>query len=168
VSEVISAFAFGEQFEDAAAEVPQFFGCALGAVAKQLFEFAKCQFDRIQIGRIGWQVADLSACCFDGGLHARRLVAGEVVHDHYIARSEHRHQLLLDPGQEDAAVDRAFDAQRCDESAGTQRAQEGRRLPASVRHSRHQPRAPWAATVSSRHVGLGPRLVDKDDSVGID
>jgi len=168
VSEVISAFAFGEQVEDAAAEIPQFFGGPLSAVAEQLFEFAEGEFDRIQVGRIGWQVANLSARCFEGGFHTRRLVAGKVVHHHHIARLEYRRQLLLDPGQEDAAVDRAFDTQGCDESAGTQRTQEGRRLPTSVGHARHQPRAAWTATVSPRHVGLGPRLVDEDHAIGID
>lgn len=168
MSEVISAFAFGEQTEDLAAEVPQFVRRPLGSVAEQLLELAEGKFDWIEIGRVGWQVADLSAGCLDGGLHAGRLVAGEVVHHHDIARLQRRRQLLLDPSQEDATIDRAFNAQRGDESAGTQRTQESCGFPTSVGDSRHQPRAPWAATVSPRHVGLGPRLIDEDHSVGID
>ena len=50
--EVIAAFAFGEQVESLAAQLPQFVGGALGAVAQQLFELAEGQLDRVEVGRI--------------------------------------------------------------------------------------------------------------------
>ena len=88
MSEVVSAFAFGEQVEDAAAELPEFFRRSLGAIAEQLLELAEGEFNRIEIGRIGWQIADLSAGRLDRCHHAWRLVAGEVVHYDDIALAE--------------------------------------------------------------------------------
>lgn len=54
--EMVSAFAFGDQVEGLAAELPKFYRGALSTVAEPLFEFAKGQLDRVQIVRVGRQV----------------------------------------------------------------------------------------------------------------
>lgn len=76
--------------------------------------------------------------------------------------------MLLDPAAEQLTVDAAFHRERSDEALGPQRAQKGRRLPASIRRFLHEPRAQPRATVSACHVGFGPRFVDEYDFVGID
>ena len=119
MSEVVSAFGFGEQGEYAAAELPELFGSPLGTVAEQLLELTEGEFDWIEIGRIGRQVTDLGTGGLNGCHDARRLVAGEVVHYHDVARAKRGDELLLDPGPEHTAIDRAFHAQRCDEAGGT-------------------------------------------------
>jgi hypothetical protein len=45
----------------------------------------------------------------DCGADRVALVAGEVVHDHDVARNERRHQNLIDIGVEAFAVDRAVE-----------------------------------------------------------
>lgn len=56
VWEMVFAFAFGEQVEDLAAELPKFYRGALSTVAEPFFEFAKGQLDRVQIVRVGRQI----------------------------------------------------------------------------------------------------------------
>ena len=92
------------------------------AFSEQCFELGERQFNRIQIGRIGWQVAQFGANRFDGLANAGNLVAGEIVHDHDVARPQDWRQVLLDAGPEHCAVNRPFNCQRSDESFGAQRA----------------------------------------------
>jgi hypothetical protein len=49
-----------------------------------------------------------------------------------------------------------------------QGSQEGQRAPVPVRHLGDQPAAAGAAAMAARHVGLGPGLVDKDQSGGVE
>ncbi len=88
MSEVVAAFGFGEQFEEAAAEVPEFLGGPLRPVAEQLLELAEGQLNRVEIGRIGWQVSDCGAHGLDGRDDSWRLVAGKVVHHHHVPLPE--------------------------------------------------------------------------------
>ena len=122
VSEVVTAFGFGEQIEDLSAELPEFLCGPLGAIAEEFFEFAEGQFDWIEIGRIRGQVTNFGADGFDGGSHAGAFVAGEIIHHDRVAWPEHFGKMLLDPSLEQRAVDRAFDAERRHEASRAHRA----------------------------------------------
>lgn len=65
-----------------------------------VLDFCEGLLDRVEIGRVGWQVPErCSGCAYhlpDGG----RFVRAEIVHDGDVARFEHRHELLLDIGAE--------------------------------------------------------------------
>ena len=166
--DVVATFGFGEQIEDLSAELPEFFGGPLSTIAEQFFELAEGQFDRIEIGRIRRQVTHLGAHSLDGSGHAGAFVAGEIIHHDHVAWPQHFDEMLLDPSLEQGAVDRSFDAERRYEARRTHRAQEGRRLPASIGHTIHQTLSAGTTTIGSRHVGLGPRFVEEHDSIRIE
>ena len=165
--DIVSAFILGEEVEDLAAELPEGLVGSSGSVAEEFFELAEGHFDGVEVGRVGRQVADLGSDAFDGLDDASHFVAGEVVHDDHVARPQRRREMLFDPTGEELAVDGSLNAERRDEARRTHRPQEGRRLPAGVRNLRPQPASARAASVGPRHVGLGPGLVDEDDSIGI-
>jgi len=95
-------------------------------------------------------------------------VAGQVVHDDDVAGPQFRDQHLGDIGFESVAVDRPVKNEGRDEAAQRQSADEGRRLPVSMRHAHPKSLAASAAPVAARHVGRGPGLVDEDQPVGIE
>ena len=91
-------------------------------------------------------------------------MAAEIVDDDDVAGSERRHQHLFDIGQEAFAVDRSVDHARRFDAIVAQGGQEGQCPPATVRDLGDQPLAAPRAAVGSRHVGLGPGLVDEDQA----
>ena len=65
--------------------------------------------DRVQVRAVGRQKQQVCAGLADGTASALSLVAAEVVEDDDVARSQRRHQHLLDIGGEQVAVDRSVD-----------------------------------------------------------
>jgi len=95
-------------------------------------------------------------------------MGAEIIHDDDIAGTERGHQELLDIGQEALAVNRSVeDAGRVDPIMA-ERGQEGQCAPPPARRLGQEPLALAAATMEARHVGLGPGLVDEDQTFGVD
>ena len=100
--------------------------------------------------------------------HRLSLVGAEIVEDHSVARLEGRDEELLDIGAEAFAVDRAveqagrIDAVVAQERRGTSRSSTALRDLVDEALSLRRPAA------KPGHVGLGPRLVDEDQTPGID
>jgi len=95
-------------------------------------------------------------------------VAGEIVHDDDVAGLKFGHEHLGDIGFEGIPVDRPVQHPRRNEAARRQRADEGRGFPMPMGDADLQPLATQAASMTARHVGRGPRLVDKHQRVGIE
>ena len=165
---IVSALGFRELVEDAAAEFPEFVDGPFSAVAEQLLELGKSQLDRVQVRRVGRQIAQFSADSFDRFADSSDLMAGEIVHHHDVAGFQDRRQVLLDPGEEQGTVDGSLDGQRSDESLCAQRTEKGRCLPTSARSFFDQTRAEFRTAVASRQVGFGPRFIDENDFGRID
>jgi hypothetical protein len=62
------------------AETVPFLGFALVSL-----ELSEGRLDRIEIGAVGWQEAQLSAGTLDELTHCVELVGGNVLHDHNVA-----------------------------------------------------------------------------------
>ena len=101
--------------------------------AEERFQFGEGQFDRIEVGTVGRQKAELGADRFDRGAHRGLFVDGEVVEDDDIARAQRRDQDLLDVGEERRRVDRAVEDGRRAEAVEAQRRDDGVRLPVAAR-----------------------------------
>jgi hypothetical protein len=86
VLEIVSALRFGELLEDAAAEFPESGDRARRSIAEQLFELGERQFNGIQVGRVGRQVAQLGADGLVSFPDTADFVTGEVVPHHDVAR----------------------------------------------------------------------------------
>ena len=127
-------------------------------------ELGKCHFDRIEIGRIGRQVAEFGTGSLDHASDAIDLMGRQVIHHDDISGPEFRHEAALDIGQEDISVGRAVDHEGSDQAARAEPGNEGGRLPVSKGHSPDNPGPLGAAPTRSRHIGRGSRLVDEDQT----
>ena len=73
------------------------------ATARRL-ELGEGLLDRIEVRRVGRQVAQLGASIGDRFRDAGDFVSGEIVHDNDVTRPQLRRQHLLDPSEENGAV----------------------------------------------------------------
>ena len=64
--------------------------------AQGRLDFRPTEFNRIQVGRIGWQEFQVRSNRFDQGLNAGSLVKRQVIHQNNIAWAQGRKQNLLD------------------------------------------------------------------------
>lgn len=165
--EIISALGFRELVQDSTAEFPELVDGPFCSVAEQLLQLGKGQLDRIEIGGVGWQVAQLGTGGFNGFADPLDLVTREIVHHHDIARFQRGNQMLLDPGAKQNPIDGPLDGEWSDESFGPQPTEERGGFPAATRSLFHQPRPQTRAAVSPGHVGFGPRFIDEYDFGGI-
>src|SRR3546814_6644966 len=88
--------------------------------------------DRVQVGRIWWQVEQLGLGGTDGLADSWTFVAGEVVHDDDVARCEGGHEELLDPFGKAGPVDRLIEDARCIAPVAAQRGDEGHGAPMAI------------------------------------
>ncbi len=95
-------------------------------------------------------------------------MAGQVVHDHDVARPELGDEHLTDIGVEGVAIDRSIEHHGRDQAGAAQARDEGGGLPVPERHARAQPFSAPATTVAAGHVGRCPGLVDEDQLVGVE
>ena len=132
-----------------------------------MFELREHLLDRVQVGRIWWQVEQLGLGGTDGLADSWTFVAGEVVHDDDVARCEGGHEELLDPFGKAGPVDRLIEDARCIDPVAAQRGDEGHGAPMAIGHLGVQPLALGRPAPERGHVGLGPGLVDEDEMPGI-
>jgi len=137
------------------------------SVPHPVLDLGEGLLDRIEVGRIGWQVPKPRACGSDHAANRGRLVAAEIVQDHDIAGLEGRNELLFDVGAEALAVDGPVEHTRGAKLVAAQSAKEGQRSPVTVRRKSPYPIALRSPSPKRRHVGLDPGLVDEDQPFGI-
>src|SRR3546814_13786240 len=92
-----------------------------GGLSQQVFELREHLLDRVQVGRIWWQVEQLGLGGTNGLADSWTFVAGEVVHDDDVARCEGGHEELLDPFGQAGPVERLIEDARGIEPAAAQR-----------------------------------------------
>jgi hypothetical protein len=133
-----------------------------GGLSQQSFEFGEELFDRIEVGAIGRQVAQLCTGGFDGFADAGDFVAGEIVHHDNIAVPQDRNDELLDIGTEARTIHRSIEHARCGDLTDTERSNECCRLPVAPRHGRNEALTTRTAAIAARHIGRGARFVDEE------
>lgn len=94
-------------------------------------------------------------------------VAPQVIEDDDVARSECRHQRLLDPSQERGTVYGTIQNERRHDLVVAQSSQERQGLPMAVRDLGQAGLPARAPAVGAGHVGLYPRLVEEDQSARV-
>lgn len=102
-----------------------------------------------------------------GFADAGSLVASQVVENDDVAWCQCRDQCLLDPGQEDGAVDGTIQNERRHDPVVTQTGQERQGLPMAVGNLGQARLAAWTLAMGPGHIGLYPRLVEEDQAMGI-
>ena len=75
---------------------------------------------------------------------------------------------LLDIGEKRIAVYGAVEHQWCHDAVVPQASDEGAGLAMPVRNGTDPSFAPWRPTMRARHVGLGPSLIDEDQTFDVE
>lgn len=147
--------------------VPQGIDGAGSGFTQQRLEFGEELFDGIEAGTVRRQIAQDGAGRFNGVRHTGDFVGGEIVQHDNVARPQHRHQALLHPGQEGRAVDGTVEDRRRRDAVMAQGGEEGGGLPVAVGDMSDQAMALNRASVTRRHIGRHPSLVDEHQPGGI-
>ena len=166
--EEVLDFLRGDEIDELADGAPEAFDGPLGGLSQKRLEFGEGIFDGIEIGTVGREVEKACAHGFDQLTHFRPFVAGQIVHDDDVALAQFRDEDLVDVSLESETVDGSVDDKRRDEAAQRQGSNEGRGFPMSVRNADPQALTARSATVTARHVGGGPGLVDEDQALGVE
>src|SRR5258707_3098032 len=138
-----------------------------GGFAQQVLEFGEYLLDRVQVGRIFRQKEELCANRADECPHDFTFVAAEIVHDDDVTGLQGREQNLLDVNCEALTVDRAIENPWGLDPIVAQCGQEGCGLPMAVRDFGCEPGAARRPAPQGGHVGLGPGLIDEDQTLRI-
>lgn len=166
--EVVGAFAWCEGSDEAAHDGPEAIDGALGGLAQEGLQLGEGVFDRVEVGAVRRQIQKARADRFDHGAHLGSFVAGEVVHDDDIAWLERRDEDAGDVGLEGVAIDRSVEDEGSNHSVGRETSHERGRLRVSVSDADPQALSARRSSVTARHVGGGPCLVDEDEPRGIE
>ena len=139
-------------------------GCPL---AQMGFEFGKSKFNGVEIGTVGWEVADANALI--GGKLADDLdfMGGEIVEDERVTLAQLRTEHLLKIDREDLGIDRSFDQKGGFDALVAQSRNEGGALPVAVRDGADTTPALRAATMVAGHLGVQTRFIDKNQLANI-
>ena len=165
--EVVGTFLSAEVGQEPTDRSVQTRHSPFGNLAQQGLEFAVGQLDRIEVGRILWQIAKNRSRSSDDLFQSRGEVGGRVIHHDDIAGPERRKQALLGIGQKGLLIHRAFDHHRRGHSVMTQRSHEGECLPVSERYMADQPDTAGSAPPEAHHIGADCGLVDKHQPGGV-
>ena len=147
--------------------VPQGIDGAGSGFTQQRLEFGEELFDGIEAGTVRRQIAQDGAGRFNGVRHTGDFVGGEIVQHDNVARPQHRHQALLHPGQEGRAVDGTVEDRRRRDAVMAQGGEEGGGLPVTVGNITDQALALQGTSVTRRHIGRDPGLVDEHQAGGL-
>jgi hypothetical protein len=134
------------------------------SLPKQVLEFGEDLLDRVQVGGVFWEQEQPAAGFSDGLADRRAFVAAEVVHDHQVAGLERRYQNLFDISAEPLCVDRTIQQPGRLDAVMSKCRDKGHRVPVAIRDVAEQARPARRPATQRGHVGLGPGLVDKDQT----
>jgi hypothetical protein len=166
VPEIGGAFDGWEGLQDFGGRIGDGVRGTRACFSQEAFEFGEDLLDRVEV----WRDLGRNEAGSDGPdrLSHGPLWEPRFVEDHDVAGPERREKELFDMGEESLAVDGSVEQARRLEAVVAHGGQEGRSFPAAVRNLVDGPLAAGRPTVKARHVGLGPGLVNEDQSSGID
>ena len=137
------------------------------ASRRSVFELGEELLDRVEVWTVCREEEELGTCGADCAADRLPFVAAEVVDDDDIARLKGGDEHLLDIGQKGLAIDWAVDDAGRVDAIVAQRGQKGQRPPAALGNLGDQPFAAQRPSMAAGHIGLGPGLVDEDETRGI-
>lgn len=166
--DVACAFGGAEGVEELTDAFPDGFSGTLVGFSEQGFELGEGLLDRIEVRAVGRQQEAMGAGISKGSADGLAFVTAEIVEHDDVAGAQGRDEELGHPGKEHPPVDRAVDDAGSDDPLDAQSGQERHGRPTAVRNAPDQALPARGAAVRSGHVGLGPGLVDEDQTFGID
>ena len=162
ISDIICAFLRSEVCERLSDGPDEGVEGSCSSLAKGCFELGESLFDWIEVGAIGWQVAQRRTGSLDRFLDAGDFVTGEIVHHDDIALVQGRGEKVLDIGQETRSVHWPIKDTGCGDLIVAQSGNECRRHPMAMRHGRDEPLPARSTPIKPHQIGLCPRFINED------
>lgn len=131
------------------------------------FELGEGQFNRIEIGTVRRQVPNACSLCRDELFDVFDFVGGEVIEDDGVALAQLRTEHVLKISGEDIGIDGPFDQEGGLDPLMAQGGDERGGLPVAMRDGAGAALSDGATPVAAGHLGVEPRLVDKDQVANI-
>ena len=116
---------------------------------EERFQFGERHFDRIEVGTVGREKAELRTGLLNGRAHLGLLVDREIVEHDDIASAQRGHEHLLDVGAERGVVDRPVEHGGRGQFRGAQGRDDGVRLPMAAGRVIANPCSAQAAGVAA-------------------
>jgi hypothetical protein len=168
VGEVVGAFSCWDCREKVDEGVIDCLLGTFGGLAQAVFELGEEHLDRVEVRRVLGQEEELGTGGPESLTDGAAPMGSEIVHDDDVAWSQGRDEDLVDVLAEGLAIDRALDEPRRLDAIMPKGSEEGHGRPAAMWHLRREALATRAPAAQRRHIGLGPGLVDEDETGGID
>ena len=166
--EVVCTLGFGEGVERFADLLLQTVDGARGGASYQGFEFGKRVFDRVQVRRVGWQVAELGAGFLENVTNAGDFVGGQIVHDHDVAVLERRRQAMTEIGEERDTIHGTIDYPGHVDAIDPKGGNESQRFPVAVGNRADQTFADRTATIEPRHLRGEASFIEEHQPIRVD
>jgi hypothetical protein len=125
-------------------------------------EFGDGLLDRVKVGRVGRQVAQLGSGGLDDLSYLRIFVGREIVHHDDIAGAQGGHQALPKILDEDRTGHGSINDEGRGDPVLTQPSDERQYFPMPPRHPPDNTLAAFGATAQSRHVGRRAGFINED------
>jgi len=162
VPHVVVAFSRGEELECHRDQCADVIEGARARGSEKRFQFGEGEFDRVEVGTVGRQKAEVGTDLLDGDADLRLFVHRQVVEHHDVARSQGRHQDLFDVGEETRTVDRAIEDGWRAEAVEPQRGDHRVRLPMATGCVIAEPGAPQTSAVAAQQIGRHAAFIEED------
>ena len=129
---VIRAFVREEEAERRGDQVADLFKVPRTGGAQERVQFGEGEFDRIEVGTVGREEAQVRARLLDGRPDLGLLMDRQVVEYDNIARAQGRHEHLFDVGEKTRTIDRPIEHSRCADPLEPERGDHRVRLPVTT------------------------------------
>ncbi len=163
----VAALVRGEELQGERDELDDLVEAAGASGPQERLELGKRELNRVEIGAVWRQETDPRPGAFNGGLHRRLFVDGEVVEDDDIAAPERRHEHLLDVREERRVVEGAVKDRWRGEALHAQGRDHRVGLPVPTRGMVPEPCPARAPTIPPQEIGGDAGLIHKDIAAGV-
>jgi hypothetical protein len=162
-----SAMLSREGVEACRYRVKQVLQGAGGRLSQMCFKFGERQFDRIEVGAVGRQVADAHSTGREQTGDMGDFMGGEVVEDQRVALAQLGTEHLLKISGEDIRIDGSIDQKGGFDAIVAQGRDEGGTLPVAVRNGAGATLPHGATPVVAGHLGVQTSFIDKHQPADI-
>lgn len=132
------------------------------------FHLRPAKFDWVEVGRVRRHVEDARARLLDQLSNARGVMGSEVIHHYDVADVERWTEVLAEELEEDMAICSTNVRHQCSDTSASERTEHREDMAAVAWNTPIDARADGAPGIFARHRDVRSRLVDEDESVGIE
>ena len=133
-----------------------------------LFELSPAFFDRIEVGRVGWQIEKGGPGLQNAFGDTVDFVRSQVVHNHDLTGQQAWAQHVIEVSQENVSIGGGFNRHEGDPAGNADSAEYCQCSPAPGRNSFMESVTAHDAAIAPRHFGGDSTLVEEDEPCRID